>query len=101
MSKAAFVKTGLICIASAMLLAPFPAVAEETETQLNPAVAEQPAWKPWRMRIELREGRFIRSSKRFVTKMECEAALEQEIVNFVTTRRNTRGGHCVADGIEA
>ena len=101
MSKTAFAKTGLICLASAMLLGTLPADAEETETQLNPAVVEHPTWKPWRMRIELREGRFIRSPKRFVTKMECEAALEQEIVNFVTTRRNTRGGHCVADGIEA
>jgi hypothetical protein len=100
MSKTAFAKTGLICVAAAMLLGPLPAVAGETQTGAAPPAAEHPSWKPWRMRIELREGRFIRSSQRFVTRTECEAALKREIVNFVTRRRNARGGHCIADGIE-
>lgn len=94
--------TGLICLAAATSLGPAPAFAEDAD----PAVAAtqavaQPAWKPWRMRIEFREGRYLRSTRRYATKVECEAALEQEIVNFVTMRRSTRAGHCVADGIEA
>jgi len=105
MSKTALLPTGLVGLACAALIAS-PAFASTDAFTPTPVVkpgidATDTAWKPWRMRIELREGRFIRSSRSWSTRVECEAALEREIVHFVATRRSTRIGQCVADGLEA
>jgi len=105
MSKSNLLPTGLVGLACATLIASpaFASLDSATPTQVveRGLEATDTAWKPWRMRIELREGRFIRSSRSWSTRVECETALEREIVHFVATRRSARAGQCVADGLEA